>query len=212
MDINIFTNGLDINDALDLLRPVAVYVIGITVYAIFVFKFYMFVASRDMFELNIARYAESRFRLAHILYQFAFYILKYIILFPAVAFFWFAVLALILTFLSKEQPFSDILLMALATVSAIRIAAYYNEDLSKDLSKILPFAVLAIFLIDASFFSVSGSLDTLKEADDNSENILYYLAFLIVLEFALRLIMGVVMLITNVRNRILKRVDPAPKP
>ena len=212
MDINIFTNGLDINDALDLLRPVAVYVLGITVYAIFVFKFYIFVASRDMFELNIARYAESRFRWAHVLFHFIFYVLKYIILFPAVAFFWFAVLALILTFLSKGQSFSDVLLMALATVSAIRIAAYYNADLSKDLSKILPFAVLAIFLIDASFFSVSGSLDTLKEAENNSENILYYLAFLVVLEFALRLIMGVVMLITNVKDRILKRGDPAPKP
>ena len=211
MDINIFTNGLDINDALDLLGPVAVYILGITVYAIFVFKFYMFVASRDMFKLNIARYEGSRFRGAHILYQFGFYALKYIILFPAIAFFWFAVLALILTFLSKEQLFSEILLMALATVSAIRIAAYYNEDLSKDLAKILPFAVLAIFLIDASFFSVSGSLDTLKEADDNSENILYYLAFLVVLEFALRLAMGVITLIVRVKNR-LKVDDPAPKP
>ncbi|MCE2464446.1 MAG: hypothetical protein J4F46_11225, partial [Dehalococcoidia bacterium] len=172
MDISIFTNGLDVNDALDLLRPVAVYVLGITVYAIFVFKFYIFVASRDMFELNIARYAESRFRWAHVLIHFIFYVLKYLVLFPIAAFFWFAVLALILTFLSKEQLFSDVLLMALATDSAIRIAAYYNEDLSKDLSKILPFAVLAIFLIDASFFSVSGSLDTLKEAEDNSENIL----------------------------------------
>lgn len=212
MDINIFTNGLDINDALDLLGPVAVYILGITVYSIFVFKFYLFVASRDMFELNIARYAGSRFRGAHVLYQFTFYILKYIILFPAIAFFWFAVLALILTFLSKEQYFSEILLMALATVSAIRIAAYYNEDLSRDLSKILPFAVLAIFLIDASFFSVSESLDTLKEAEDNTENILYYLAFLVVLEFALRLIMGVVMLITNIKGRILKKVNPAPEP
>ena len=212
MDINIFTNGLDINDALDLLGPVAVYILGIIVYSIFVFKFYLFVASRDMFELNIARYSGSRFRGAHVLYQFSFYALKYIILFPAAAFFWFAVLALILTFLSKEQPFSEILLMALATVSAIRIAAYYNEDLSRDLSKILPFAVLAIFLIDASFFSISESLDTLKEAEDNTENILYYLAFLVVLEFVLRLIMGGVMLISNIKDRILKRDDPAPKP
>ena len=213
MDINdIFTNGLDINDALNLLGPVAIYILGITVYSIFVFKFYQFVASRDMFALNIAKYAESRFRLAHILYQLLFYVLKYIILFPAFAFFWFAVLALILTFLSKGQSFSDILLMALATVSAIRIAAYYNEDLSKDLSKILPFAVLAIFLIDASFFRISESLDTLKEADDHSENILYYLVFLVVLEFALRLIMGVTIVVANVKERILKRVDPVPKP
>ena len=59
-----FPNGLDINDAVDLLRPVTVYVLGMAVYALFVFKFYRFVASRDMFELNLSKYEESRFRRA----------------------------------------------------------------------------------------------------------------------------------------------------
>ena len=205
MDINdVFPNGLDIHDAIDLLRPFAVYVIGMAVYALFVFKFYRFVASRDMFELNLPKYEESRFRWVRAFLQVTMYTAKYIILFPVVAFFWFAVLTLILTFLSKGQSFPEVLLMALATVTAIRVSAYYNEDLSKDLAKILPFAVLAIFLIDASFFKVSESLEVLKEAGDYRENILYYLVFLIAVEFVLRLIMGFLMVLANVKDRILK--------
>ena len=205
MDINdVFPNGLDIYDAIDLLRPFAVYVIGMAVYALFVFKFYRFVASRDMFELNLPKYEESRFRWVRAFLQVTMYTAKYIILFPVVAFFWFAVLTLILTFLSKGQSFPEVLLMALATVTAIRVSAYYNEDLSKDLAKILPFAVLAIFLIDASFFKVSESLEVLKEAGDYRENILYYLVFLIAVEFVLRLIMGFLMILANVKDRILK--------
>ena len=204
MDINdIFPNGLDIYDALDLLRPVAVYVIGMAVYAFFIFKFYRFVASRDMFKLDLSKYEESRFRWVRALLHVILYTGKYIILFPVFAFFWFAVLTLILAFLSKGQSFSEILLMALATVSAIRVTAYYNEDLSKDLAKILPFAVLGIFLIDASFFTISDSLEILTGAKDYTENILYYLVFLIVLEFALRLIKGILTyLVTRVKERV----------
>ncbi len=209
MEINdIFPNGLDIRDALDLLRPVLVYILGMTVYAVFVFRFYRFVASRDMFQLNLTQHEKSRHRWVRAFVDFTLYIVEYIILFPVFAFFWFAVLTVILTFLAKGQSFSDVLLMALATVSAIRMAAYYNEDLSKDLAKILPFAVLAIFLIDASFFRISDSLEILKEAESHSETILYYLGFLIVLEFALRLILAVAMLLVRIKDRLLNRLRP----
>ena len=202
MDINdIFTNGLNVNDARDLLWDVAVYVLGMTVYAVFVFNFYRFVASKDMFGLDLSRFEESRFPLARSTLHVAMYIVKYIIVFPVLAFFWFAVLTLILAFLSKGQTFPETLLIALATVSSIRVAAYYNEDLSRDLAKILPFAVLAVFLIDASFFSASESLDVLRDANDYSENILYYLVFLVALEFVLRVVAGVARFIARLGER-----------
>ena len=163
MGINdVFPNGLDIYDAVDLLQPVAIFVLGMAVYAFAVFKFYRFVAARDMFELDLSKYEESRYRWVRAILQVIMYLAKYIILFPIFAFLWFGVLTLILAFLSKEQAFSEILQMALATVTAIRVVAYYDEDLSRDLAKILPFAVLAIFLIDASllhYFRLSGHLE-----------------------------------------------------
>ena len=191
MDLyDIFPRGLDLNDALDLLEPVTVYVFGMAVYAAFVFRFYRFVAARDMFALDLSRYEESRHRWVRAFLHLVMYVVKYILLFPVFAFFWFAVLTVILEFLAKEQSFSNILLTALVTVGTIRVTAYVTEDLSRDLAKILPFAVLAISLIDPAFFAIEDSLDVLMEVRDYSENILYYLVFLIALEFALRLLMG----------------------
>lgn len=210
MDIkDIFTKGLDLGDAGDLLWPVSIYVLGMAAYAIFVFKFYRFVAARDIFRLDLAKYQGLSHRAARSVLHLVLYIFKYLIVFPVFAFFWFAVLTLILAFLSKAQTFSETLLIALATVSAIRVTSYYKEDLSRDLAKILPFAVLGVFLIDASFFSVSDSLDTLKEARDYTENILYYLLFLIALEFVLRLLMGVTKLILKLKKRLTKSPEPA---
>ena len=193
----IFTKGLDINDAWDLLWPVSIYVLGMSAYAIFVFKFYRFVAARDMFALDISRYEGVSHGPARSLLHIVLYISKYLVLFPVFAFFWFAVLTVILAFLSEGQTLSETLLIALATVAAIRVASYYNEDLSRDLAKILPFAVLGIFLVDASFFSVSESLDSLKTVGDYSESILYYLLFLIGLEFVLRVVLAAVQLVAG---------------
>ena len=69
--------------------------------------------------------------------------------------------------------------------------AYLAEDLSRDLAKILPYAVLGIFIINISFFSTSETFDVLKQADDNREAILYYLGLSIALEFALRILSAV---------------------
>ncbi len=168
------------------------YVLGMALYAVFVFKFYRFVAARDMLALNLSRYEESRYRWLRRVLHVVMYLTKYLVLFPAFAFFWFAVLTLILTFLSRDRPITDILLIALATVATIRVTAYYNEDLSRDLAKILPFAVLALFVIDASFFNIRNSLDVLQDANEARETILYYLLFLVVVEFALRLLLGIV--------------------
>ena len=155
--------------------------------------------------MDLSRYEESKFRLVRLFLHLILYVGKYLILFPVFAFFWFAILTVILTFLSENRTFPDILLMALVTVSTIRVTSYLSEDLSRDLAKILPFGVLAIFIIDASFFSVVASLDVLRDIRDYSERILYYLLFLIALEFAVRLIMGFAKFV------LVRGKEPAPE-
>lgn len=211
----VFPNGLDFYEARDLILNVGVYIVGIGVYAIFIFHFYRFLASRDMFKLDFSRNRESRYYALRGLVHFVMYVVKYIVVFPVFAFFWLAVLTVILAFLSKDRALSEVLLVALATVSAIRVAAYYNEDLSRDLAKILPFAVLGIFIIDASFFTIEDSLAVLRDANNQREVIFYYFVFLVLLEFALRIVMGYVMLIITGRRRILadraEAVEEAPE-
>ena len=59
MDIyDIFPDGLDLERAYDQLEPVVIFIIGMTVFALFVFKFYRFVSSKDVFALDISRYEQ----------------------------------------------------------------------------------------------------------------------------------------------------------
>ena len=212
MDIyDAIPTDLNIYDALDLLRPVSVYIAGMAVYALFVFTFYRFVAARDMFALDLSRYEQSRHQAVRSVLHVILYAAKYILLFPFFAFFWFAVITAILAFLARDQSFSQVLLMGLATVGTIRVAAYVKEDLSRDLAKMLPFAVLGIFLVNTSFFQIDDSLALLDETLEYTDNILYYLLYLIALEFALRLAMGITV-ITIAAGRRFLLLDPKPKP
>ena len=196
----VFPNGLSLDDGLNLLWPVATYVIGMVAYAVFIFKFYRFLAARDMFALDLSKYKESRHAWLRSILHVVMYVIQYLIVFPAFAFFWFAVLTVILSILSKDRAISDIFIIALATVSAIRVVAYYNEDLSRDVAKMLPFAVLGLFLVDASFFEIGASLNVLEDAQDYRESVLYYMAGLISLEFVMRAILGMGALFSRWRH------------
>ncbi|PIN97446.1 MAG: hypothetical protein COU45_02710, partial [Nitrosopumilus sp. CG10_big_fil_rev_8_21_14_0_10_33_7] len=62
-------------------------------------------------------------------------------------------------------------------IIAIRISAYYREDLSRDIAKLLPFALLAIFLFDPQFYSL---VDVLKRLSEIPSFITQIAAFMIV--------------------------------
>ncbi len=189
---DIFPNGLDFSEAYSLIEPVALYILGMTVYTLFVFNFYRFLAAKDIFGFDLFRYERSKHPVISVVSHTVLYVAKYLFVFPLIAFFWFAAFTVLLSFLAPDRPFSDILLVSLAVVGTIRISAYVTEDLSRDLAKILPFAVLGIFIIRVSLFNTSESLEVLKQANDNRELILYYLGFTIALEFSLRFVSAVV--------------------
>lgn len=178
---------LTLAEALVVLKPLTFFVMGMAIYAIFIFNFYRFLGRKDLFELNLERYEQSKMPALRMTIHFFSYVGKYLIFFPFVAFAWFVILTTLLAFLARQQSIESILLVAMAVLSAIRITAYYNEDLSRDLSKILPFALLAVFLIDLSYFSFSASIDALLLALLSWEIIIYYLGFVIALEFIMRI-------------------------
>ena len=208
----LFPNGLDFNNAYRLLEPVGLYIIGMSIYTLFVFKFYRFLAAKDIFVFDISRLEESKHPVVRVFLHTVFYIAQYLFVFPLVAFFWFATFTVLLSFLAPDRPFSDILLVALAVVGTIRVSAYLTEDLSRDLAKILPFAVLGIFIVNVSFFQTSESFAVLKQASENRESILYYLVFLIVMEFALRVLSAIIADVVNVVRRHAGASTPTTAP
>ena len=184
---SVVTGTFSLSEAKSMTFPLVLFVAGIVVYAIFVFKFYNFLARRDIFKLNLQQYSESFFGAIAKLFSLIFYVIEYLIVTPLFIFFWFAIIAIVLSVLSKNHAVQQILLISMALVSAIRVTAYYREDLSRDLAKMMPFALLGVFLVDMTFFSYQDSMLTIKTIPLMWKQMIYYLSFSIVLEFLLRI-------------------------
>jgi len=186
MAVETVLNNFSLGEAYVLLKPAFLFILGVAVYSMFIFKFYRFIARREIFSL---KHSESEERKNF--FGAVFYVLKYLIIFPLFTFFWFLVFSMILAFLSKQNEISTILIISIALVGTIRIVSYYSEDLSKDLAKMLPFALLGVFLVDVSYFSLPNSLGIIKQLPGMWREVSYYLAFIVLLEFVLRIIYGI---------------------
>ena len=185
--VNNLAGNFSINEAFALLKPLSLFIMGIAIYSIFIFKFYRFVARREILKFNVKEYSGA---FGKFFYSII-YLFKYLIVFPILSFFWFIVIAGILAFLSKQSSMQIILLISIALVAVIRVTAYYTEELSKDLAKMLPFALLGVFLVDISFFSFSNSLESIKQLPSLWKTIVYYLIFIVLLEFILSIFYGI---------------------
>jgi hypothetical protein len=173
-------------EATNLAKPLSLFILGLAVYSWFIFKFYRFLAKREIFEFKINKGESSPQGFRAFLHG-SMYLIKHIIIFPLFLLFWVLILTTILAFLSKNAGIENILLISVALVGVIRLMAYYDEDLSKDLAKMMPFALLGVFLVDISFFSVSNSLETIKQIPSLWKLIVYYLVIIVLLEFVLRI-------------------------
>ncbi len=153
------------------------YTIAMVVYAIIIWHFYRYLGRKDLFKKMEESSASS-------------YVLKYLIVFPIISSIWFLILSVFLFFLAKELPVESILMAGITIVSAVRVAAYYSEDLSKDIAKLIPFALLAVFIIDPSYFSVELVMERLLTFPTLFHLILRYILFVVLLEIFLRLVSG----------------------
>ena len=103
--------------------------------------------------------------------------------------------------MARNQSVDSILLAAMAVVGSIRMCAYYNQTLSTDLAKILPFALLGITLIDRSLVNIPTSSANLQEAVEYWETMVYYMAAVVILEVIMRSLAGVRALIKRRMER-----------
>ena len=195
---------LDLSQAYEILKSLGILLVGVVIYSIFIFKFYRFLACRDVIKVNFSRYSNVGLRISRGIG----YLLQNIFLLPIIVFFWFAVLAMLLGFLGKDQAIENILMSSIALVSGIRVAAYYNEDLSRDLAKMLPFALLAIFLINRSYFEFEISFELLKNIPEYWTLLVYYFVFIIALEFVLRSLHSIVSLLRGKKEYLPVKHEP----
>ena len=94
-------------------------------------------------------------------------------------------------FLFQQKKISVVLSTSFAIILAIRITAYYTEDLSRDLAKMLPFALLGIFLVSPSFFVYQDVIDKIKSMPEFVNTALQFIIFLIIVEWILRILLTI---------------------
>ena len=116
-----------------------------------------------------------------------YYFLEYLILLPILVFLWFGVFTLFLVLLTENLDLNTLLIISATIIVAIRLAAYYKEDLAKDLAKLLPFTLLGVSLTQNTMFSFSKILGQIAGLPQFFNHIIIYLLFVMCIEFILRL-------------------------
>ena len=158
----------------------------IVIYAVFVYYFYRFLASKNLLNINLNQYNQYQNPALAKLFAVIFYIAEYIILLPVITFFWFAVLAMLILVLSEGMGIDKILLISAALVAAVRITAYVSENLSKDLAKMIPFTLIAIAITKPGFFAMEAMIERVSTIPTLFNNLPYYLLFIVGIELVMR--------------------------
>lgn len=182
-----FVNGLTLTEAVTVLQPLALFTLVMAAYAVFVFELYHFISDKDIFDLSFRQYARGKTEKMKNVFRGLLYVLKYLVVYPLLVVIWYLVFAGFLSFLAKGHTTNTLLLASVAFVSTVRIAAYYHKNLAEDLAKMLPLALLGIFLTDVTSFSFDQGVQYLVTLPDHATKIIYYAAFTILLEFVLRM-------------------------
>ena len=161
------------------LVPIFYLVISIAIYSIIIWHFYRFIARRNCFKISEGRYPK--------LVGF----LKYFFLFPFVAIIFFLGFSLLLLFLTRSIEVGTVLSTSFAVILAIRIASYYSEDLSKDIAKMLPFALLGVFLVDPSYFNFDVTMSNINSLPQYINEFAVFIFFIIIIEWILRVLLTI---------------------
>ena len=164
-------------------------VLLIVIYSVFIWKFYRFVSTKNIINLNLNKYNKYEHPFFSKLVAGILYLVEYIIILPFLIFFWFAIFTFFLILLTQNLEIQTILVISATIIAAIRITSYiprYGEDLAKEIAKLLPFTLLAVAITTGGLISFEKAITHLQTIPQTFSSILTYLAFIIILEILLR--------------------------
>jgi len=164
-------------------------VLLIVIYSIFIWKFYRFIATKNLIELNLSKYNKSEHPFFTKLIAGILYLIEYIVILPFLIFIWFSIFTLFLIFLTEDLTINSLLIISVTIIGAIRMLTYipgYGEKLAKEISKLLPFTLLALSITKPGFFDIGRILGQFSEIPGFFNKIIIYLLFIVILESILR--------------------------
>jgi len=158
----------------------------IFIYSVFIWKLYRFISKRDIIHIDFNQYRRQSVPAMEKFLSALFYFIKNIVIFPILVFFWYAIFTFFLIFLTEGVDIAKILLISAIIIASIRATAYYKENLARDLAKLLPFTLLAIYIIEAVAFDFSAVLTNISQIPSLVPKIAIYYLFILALEIVLR--------------------------
>ena len=162
-------------------------ILVVVVYSVFIWKLYRFIATKNIFGLNLNKYNRSEHPFIAKTLAGILYFIEYILILPFLIFIWFAVFTIFLILLTQNLTVDQILLVSAMIIGAIRVSCYYSEDLAKDLAKLLPFTLLAITILNPNFFDFARIISHISQIPEFFSSIIIYMSFIVILEVILRL-------------------------
>ena len=168
--------------------PTLMAIIAIAVYSGFVFMFYRILAKKDLLTLDLSKYADDFGGKVKKYLRSVLFVIQYIVVVPVLIAFWTLVLAVILTLLSDNSDHARNALIATSVVGAVRILAYWTEELSRDVAKMLPFAVLGVYLVSSTSVQWSEFRELLESIPELAKSFFSSLVLLAILETLLRIV------------------------
>lgn len=161
----------------------------IFIYAVLVWKFYQSISKKNILELNLNKYNQTKHPILTKIFAGALYLIEYILVMPILIFIWFTGFTILLIFITEGIATPTLLLLAGTLIAAIRMTAYTDsyKGLATDLAKLVPLTLLATSLLNPNFFSIERIINTFTEIPALFQNIGIYLLFIVVLEVVLRI-------------------------
>ena len=167
------------------LAPSALFAISVAVFAYAIFHLHRAMSVRNVLGIDCSGLRTST-RPLHVLRYCLAYLALYGALFPFLAYLWFSILAIMLAFLYNDKGAQELLLISMAVVTAVRVTAYYNADVARDIAKILPYGLLGIFLVNLGGFDFQKSIDLLDRLLAEEDRAFYYWVYISGQELFLR--------------------------
>ncbi|MCK4553075.1 hypothetical protein KAT80_02635 [Candidatus Pacearchaeota archaeon] len=165
-------------------------VLMIVLYSIFVWKFYKFISKKNPVGLDLNQYNKFQHSFLSKLTHGTLYFVEYLLILPFMIFIIFTVFTFFLIILAQSQETSQILIISAAIITAIRMTAYYKENLSQEIAKMLPFTLLAITVLNPNNFADTQYIERIFSHISNISGffsqIITYLIFIIIIEAILR--------------------------
>jgi hypothetical protein len=173
---------IDWSLTLRVFQTVGLYTLGFTIYATIIYFFYKRGSKRLLLTHTPSKATGLRAFFAN-----AWYAVEYLFLSPLILFLWGCIIATIVFLLAKNFAAEQALLAAMALLATIRVTAYFSEELSADVAKLVPLSLLAIVAFDAAAIDLAAFWTKVQTLPLLLVPSLAAFAFIVILELILRI-------------------------